>query len=197
MRSRFVFAVLFCTALATPSHAQQTPPNASDFRVRESHLNSNLYSEHLKDLGQPALCHEPIPEQAEWYRFLWVPTFEHPVFLRVDLESGEIANLVTVVWSGHGGYEWGKPLRTERKLTSDEQYDLFAAMADIGFWTLPSEIEGPPNMFVLDGTEWLIEGVKDGKCHVVTRNSSPLRRLFEDQFLAKVAKLRPYYQRGH
>jgi hypothetical protein len=193
MRSRFALAVLFCVALATPSLSQQAPPKASDFRIHETLLNSDLYSRHLKDLGQPVFCHEPIPEQAEWYRFLWVPTFEHPVLLRLDLDSGGIANLVTVLWSGQGGYEWGKPLRTERRLSSDEQYDLFAAMADIGFWTLPSQIEGPPNIIHLDGTQWLIEAVKDGKCHVVTRYSSPLTELFQREFLAKVAKVRPYY----
>jgi hypothetical protein len=176
---------------------EQAPPKASDFRIHETLLNSNLYSQRLKDLGQPVLCDEPIPERAEWYRFLWVPTFEHPVFLRLDVDSDGIASLVTVVWSGQGGYEWGKPVRTERKLTTQEQGDLFAVMADIGFWTLPSEVEDPPNVIVLDGTEWLIEGVKGGKCHVVTRYSSPLTRLFEDQFLANVAKLQPYYHQGH
>jgi carboxypeptidase family protein len=176
---------------------EQAPPRASDFRTHEDLRNPDLYSEHLRDLGQPALCHEPIPDQAEWYRFLWVPTFDHPVLLRVDVDSDGIANLLTVVWSGEGGYEWAKPLKTHKKLTWDEQGDLFAAMADIGFWTLPSEVEGSPNVIVLDGTEWLIEGVKDGKCHVVIRYSTPLTRFFEEQFLANVAKVKPYYHQGH
>ncbi len=176
---------------------EQAPPKASDFRIHERLLHSNLYSGRLKDLGQSALCHEPIPEQAEWYRFLWVPTFEHPVFLRVDVDSDGIANLMTVVWSGDGGYEWGKSLKSERKLTAEEQGDFFAVMADIGFWTLPAEVEERPNVIVLDGTEWLIEGVKDGRCHVVTRYSTPLTRLFKDQFLANVAKVPPYYRPAH
>jgi hypothetical protein len=175
----------------------EAPPKASDFRIHETLLNANLYSERFKNLRQPGLCQEPIPEHDEWYRFLWVPTFAHPVFLRVNIDPDGIANLMTVVWSGQGGYEWGKPLRTERKLTEEEQRDLFAVMADIGFWTLPSEVENPPNVIVLDGTQWLVEGVKGGKCHVVTRDSSPLTRLFQDQFLANVAKLKPYYHPGH
>jgi len=79
-------------------------------------------------------------------------------------------------------------------MTSEEELDLFETLADIGFWTLPSEVERPPNEVVLDGTEWSIEGVKDGKCHVVTRYSSPRTELFQTQFLAKVAKLKPYYR---
>jgi hypothetical protein len=175
----------------------QGPPKSSDFQIHETLVNLNLYSDRLKDLKQPPLCDEPIPEETEWYRFFWVPTFEHPIFLRVDLNSDGIANLLTVVWSGQGGYEWGKAVKTERKLTTEEQQDLFAVMADIGFWTLPSEVENPPNIIALDGTEWLIEGVKGGKCHVVTRYSSPLTRLVQDQFLANIAKVRPYYHQRH
>jgi len=128
---------------------------------------------------------------------MWVPTFKHPVFLRVDVDSDEVANLLTIVWSGDGGYEWGKPLKTQRKLTQEEQSDLFETLADLGFWTLPSQVERPPTIIVLDGTEWLIEGVRDGKCHVVTRYSSPLTDLFKTQFLAGVAKLQPYYKSEH
>jgi hypothetical protein len=167
------------------------PPKASDFRIHETLLNSHLYSEPLKNIGQQQVCQEPIPEQTEWYRFMWVPTFQHPVFFRVDLDADGAATLLTVVWSGQGGYEWGKPVKTSRKLTWEEEGDLFGALSDIGFWTLPSEVERPPNVIVLDGTEWLIEGLKDGNCHVVTRYSSPLTEVFERAFLTGIARIKP------
>lgn len=173
---------------------EQGPPKAADFRIHQTLQDANLYSDRLTELGQPAFCQDPVPELAEWYRFLWVPTFDHPVLLRVDIASDGVGTLLTHVWSGDGGYEWGKSARNVRKLTEVEQGDLFATLADIGFWTLPSQIEGSPNEVILDGTEWAIEGVKDGKCHVVTRYSTPLTRLFQTQFLAAVAKLKPYYK---
>jgi hypothetical protein len=76
-------------------------------------------------------------------------------------------------------------------LTPDEEIDLFATPADFGFWGLPAQVENPGTV-VVDGTEWLIEGVKDGKCHAVTRNSSPLTDVVATQFLKSVAKLNPY-----
>lgn len=172
---------------------KQAPPKASDFKIHETIRNVNIYSEKFRDIGQPVLCQAPIPEHQESYRFMWVPTFEHPVFLRIDVDQDGTATLLTVVWSGQGGYEWGKPVKTVRTLTWEEENNLFATIADIGFWTLPSEVEGDPGVIVFDGTEWLIEVLKDGNCHVVTRYASPLTELFEHQFLAKVAKLKPYY----
>lgn len=176
---------------------EQGPPKASDYRIHQTLEDVKLYSQPLSDIGQPPLCSKPVGELKEWYRFIWVPTFEHPAFLRVDIEPDGAATLLTNVWSGAGGYEWGKSAKNARKLTPEEQSDLFETLSDLGFWTLPSQVERPPNVVVLDGTEWLIEGVKDGKCHVVTRYSSPLTDLFEKQFLARIAKLKPYYKSDH
>lgn len=172
---------------------ERGPPKASDYRVHLELPAGHFYSKRLTDIGQPLFCPESISDRAEWYRFMWVPTFEHPVFLRIDIEPDGTATLLSYVWKGQGGYEWGKSARNLRKLTLEEESDLFATLSDIGFWGLPAQVENPPNVIVLDGTEWFIEGVRDGKCHVVTRYSSPLTELFEKQFLAKMAKLNPYY----
>jgi hypothetical protein len=173
---------------------ERAPPKVADFRLYQTLRDGQLYSKPLTEIGQQLLCSQPIPQSREWYRFMWVPTFKHPAFLRVDVDRDGTGTLLTHVWAGEGGYEWGKSAKNARKLTLEEESDLFETLADIGFWTLPSEVERPPNEVVLDGTEWLIEGVKDGKCHVVTRYSSPLTELFEIQFLVKVAKLKSYYK---
>ena len=173
---------------------EQGPPKASDYRIHQTLEDVHLFAKPLSDVGEPPLCSQPVGEHKEWYRFMWVPTFAHPAFLRVDMEPDGTAILVTHVWDGAGGYEWGKSTKSTRKLSSEERSDLFETLADLGFWTLPSQVDRPPNEVVLDGTEWLIEGVKDGNCHVVTRYSSPLTDLFKTQFLAGVAKLTPYYK---
>jgi len=172
------------------------PPKASDFQVQATYLNPGMYSQPLKEIGQPLLCQQSVPEHTERYRFIWAPTFDHPVFLQVDFDEDGAATLLMAVWSGQGGYDWGKPVKNLRKLTRDESEDLFATLADIGFWTLPSKVEAPPYMTILDGTNWFIEGVKDGSCHVVARYGSPLTQVFEDQVLVKVAKLKPYYKQN-
>ncbi len=173
---------------------EPSPPKASDYRVHQEPPNPRLYSKLLTEIGQPLICPESVSDRTEWYRFVWVPTFYPPVFLRVDIGPDGRASLLSYIWSGQGGYQWGKPERKLRKLTSEEQADLFATLADIGFWSLPGQVENLPNVVIMDGTESLIEGVKDGACHVVIRESSPLTGLFARQFLAKVAKIKPYYE---
>ncbi len=173
---------------------EEAPPKASDYRIRETLQDPNSYAKILGEIGQPSLCSESLPEHTESYRFMWVPTFNHPVFLRVDVGPDGEATLLAHVWGGQGGYEWGKSVKTVRKLTWDEDGDMFETLADIGFWTLPSEYSRPPQVMVLDGTVWFIEGVRDGECHVVLRYASSLSELFQDQFLAKVAKIKPYYK---
>ena len=173
------------------------PPKASDVRTRDTAFTPFSYSDRLKSLGEPTLCEQPISEGTQRYRFLWVPTFSHPVFLRIDFGADGEGTLLTVVWNGAGGYDWGKPDKKVRKLTWDEDRELFEVLADVGFWTLPSEVDRPPGEIVLDGTEWFVEGVKDGDCHAVTRYSTPLTELFQSEFLAQIAKLKPYYGQNH
>ena len=171
----------------------QVPPSESAYTLHQELLNARkFYSKALTGIEQPLLCEESIPDHTEQYRFLWVPTFDHPIFVRIEIQPDGTAALLSYIWKGQGGYDWGKPVSSRRKLTSEEQRELFATLTDIGFWTLPAQVENPPNIIVLDGTEWFIEGVKDSKCHVVTRYSTPLTELFAKQFLEAVAKLKPY-----
>lgn len=174
---------------------ERGPPKASDFRLYQELSDPRAYSKALTDIGQPPLCGDSPSDREERYRLLWVPTFTRPIFLRVDIEPDGTATLLTYVWKGAGGYEWGKPVRNLRKLSFVEQSDLFATLADIGFWTLPAQVEDPPNKVVLDGTDWFIEGVKSGQCHVVRRYSTPLTELFSSQFLKNIAKIKPYQPR--
>lgn len=171
---------------------RQAPPAKSDFTVtQELPEPQRYYSDHLAEIAQPLLCAQTGSGRGEWYRFIWVPTFYRPIFLRIDIGPDGTATLLSYVWRGPGGYEWGKTTRSLRKLTLGEESDLFATLADVGFWALPSQVENPRTV-VVDGTEWLIEGVKDGKCHVVTRDSSPLTDVVATQFLKNVANLDPY-----
>jgi Carboxypeptidase regulatory-like domain len=171
---------------------ESAPPKAADYKASEGLASRNFYSKALTGINQPLLCPDSVSEGKEWYRFLWVPTFSPPVFLRVDIEPDGTAQLLTYEWPGQGGYDWGKPKKSERKLTSEQQAELYLTLADFGFWTLPTRVDPPPNVVVLDGTEWFLEGVKEGNCHVVTRYSTPLNSLVARQFLGIVATVKPY-----
>lgn len=171
---------------------EQAPPKASDYKIYETLPSRHLYAKELAEISQPLLCPDTVSGGREWYRFLWVPTFSPPVFLRIDIEPDGTAELLTYTWEGQGGYDWGKPEKKVRKLSWEEEGDLFYSLADIGFWSLPAKVDLPPDVVVLDGTHWLLEGVKGGKCHVVIRDSTPLNGLVARLFLGGIAKLKPY-----
>ena len=170
------------------------PPDPSGIQSLQT-FDPRLYSNFLQTVKESGLCKEPIPAHAQFYRFLWLPTFDHPIFMRVDVGQDGTAVLQVKVLSGTGGYGIGHTETTSaRKLSNEEEEDLFLTLADIGFWTLPSTVKNlNPSRIILDGTDWAIEGVRDGNCHVVTRYASPLTLLFEQYFLGEIAKLKPYY----
>jgi hypothetical protein len=173
-----------------------TPPILYDI---QSYATLDLYS-YDKLLGvfkEASLCHEQVKGKLQSYRFLWLPTFDHPVLMRVDFGEDGHGILRTKILSGKGGYGLGKVATdTTRRLSHDQEYELVTTLADIGFWTLPARVE-IPNHLLVDGTLWFVEGVRNGECHIVERVSSPLTDVFRDHFLGKVGEVRPYYQSGN
>lgn len=157
-------------------------------------LEPHAYSKFLEVMKEPEFCKQPIPEHTQSYRFMWLPTFEHPVFMRVNVQQDGTALLQVKILSGEGGYDWGHvQTNTTRRLSADEEATLFTTLADIGFWNLPARVEfKDPFHTILDGTEWAIEGVRDGDCHAVARYSSPLTTLISQYLLGDVAKLKAY-----
>ncbi len=170
------------------------PPHVEVFETFDPGLGLKA----LEEVKEPGLCQGPFSGHVHRYRILWVPTFGHPVFMRIDIQPDGTATLRVQTWSGQGGYGWGKvQAGTTRKLSRDEQVDLLFTLADIGFWTLPARVEDDPTVLFPDATQWVIEGVRDGKCHVVTRVGSALTDIVSEYFLGEVAKIKPYYKDSH
>jgi hypothetical protein len=67
---------------------------------------------------------------------------------------------------GAGGYAPGKVLkRVERALSPVEREKLMANLSRIDFWRMETNSGGAG----LDGAQWIMEGVHDGRYHVVDR----------------------------
>lgn len=143
----------------------------------------------------PAL---PIDDaEAELYRITFIPTFFGPVKIRVERRQEEYV-LVAKRLRGQGGYEIGKLKdQKRRRLTSEEWNHLQALINKAGFWEMP--YRGKPTeptekgeiTICLDGSEWVLEGVKKGKFHAVNRYC-PNDKNFEEigQYLAEISGLR-------
>ncbi len=81
---------------------------------------------------------------------------------------------------GAGGYEPGKLITNQTDPLTKDQWSAFTRRLDRAcYWSLPSmseEIEGN------DGAQWILEGRRDGRYHVVDR-WSPNGGVFRDACL--------------
>jgi hypothetical protein len=125
--------------------------------------DDNWFGKYLCAMGEESLAGQ---EADEAYRFLWLPSRGYrPVAVRVQ-SSPAGATLFAVELDHRGGTEPG-PIkqRLPRKLAAGEWAALQAAVNAAGFWDMPSKKEE----MGLDGAEWVLEGKRGARYHVVQR----------------------------
>ncbi len=141
------------------------PPGALHFAV--------WYFRYLVAMNEPSLSR--FPGDVESYRFLWLRTFHPPIAVRAKYSGGE-GWLVSKQLDGKGGYEPGKLVANERRpLAAAEWSTLLKHVQRASFWAL-SPITPELIKVIglqLDGAFWIIEGLEDGRYHVVDRFSGP------------------------
>ncbi len=127
---------------------------------------NDWYGEHLKAMGEKSLI-KVSDQNPEIYRFLWLRTFNHPIFVRVERTSANSFDLVSKELNGAGGFKPGRVLRTAKHTLTEEEWCKFIKMLDrANYWKLPTKL---PNNIGVDGSQWILEGVKDGRYHIVDR----------------------------
>ncbi len=114
------------------------------------------YGHELRSVGERALCRPP-GDSTPLYRFLWVPSGHRAVVVRIEsgpngfrLASKDLASRVT--------YD-----------LNDADIQLFSRLvAEARFWELPT-LPPPDGTMERDGARWMLEGLEDGRYHVVDR----------------------------
>lgn len=130
---------------------------------RDDFVN-DWYGDHLAAMQEKSLL-ATTDETAEIYRFLWLRTFHHPIFVRIERRRGEI-ELFTKELDGAGGYNPGKVLRRAEFAVTPEDFCKFSKLLEkANFWRLPADDDVMGN----DGAQWILEGVRRGRYHAVDR----------------------------
>lgn len=130
-------------------------------------LTDNWYSGQLKAMEEPSLYEESSIASLESYRFLWLRTFHHPIAIRVDIHTDGSAQITIKMNTGAGGFNPGKvKLNQVRTLSQDEVKRFLELLEKDSFWSLQSEDRSKQG---LDGSQWIVEGIKAGKYHLVDR----------------------------
>lgn len=141
----------------------------------------------LRALQEPFLHDKVWHEEAEIYRLLVLPTFDHPILVRVTRWPGDKAAATMRSSSGSGGYDPGR-LSFERAfvVSSADVHELRNAMKEIDLWSMktsipPTTIEHPDGgvqmIVCADGTTVVIEAVASGNYHIVRRHCDQYEQL--------------------
>jgi hypothetical protein len=127
---------------------------------------ANWYAKHLIALKEPSLWESSKVEKTTSYRFLWLRTFHHPIVIRIDVNIDGTSLLTTKMTSGAGGYGPGRLIQNETRTLSREQTKWSLEQIEgHNFWKAPSV----QNDRGVDGSQWIVEGVRDGAYHIVDR----------------------------
>lgn len=182
---------------------QYFPPGVFDSKPDSDAFTISWYSKNLRALKEPSLWELSQKDaNAEVYRFLWLRTNDEPIAVRL-IVTNRGGRLVSKMTSGKGGYDPGH-LIFNRESPLSKQVPMFLdAIQELNFWDLPTSapsVNGPDGSTAIgvDGAQWVVEGVKQGKYHVVDRWSpdrpDPVHMLGVE-LLIYIANFRLLYQK--
>lgn len=135
-------------------------PELSDFDAR-------WYAKHLRTMKEPSLLEAAKDEKIVAYRFLWLRAFDHPVSIRVAVRPNGSALLTAMETDGAGGYQGGTISHDQTfEISTDQVMELSRLLGKVDFWSLQTEERKPG---ARDGAQWIFEGVRGGKYHVIVR----------------------------
>ena len=146
------------------------------------------YAYTLSLLEEPPLFALRDNKSLQVYRFLWLPSFHRPISVRLTVNPDGSGSIVTRSVDSHTGM-LTKVVSDTGKLVLDitsevdraQVQDVLEQLQRLAFWTMPTEeaqaasqtsgttSHGPHIAIEVDGSQWILEGFRDGKYHVVDR----------------------------
>ncbi|MFT4112553.1 hypothetical protein [Silvibacterium sp.] len=147
--------------------AQMFPVGSLSAKSDLDAFKNQWYSGSLHALQEGPIYPLAKDHDAECYRFLWLRSFNHPVSVRLFRNEKKQWMLALKIGGGAGGYPPGALLENDTWPMKEADVKAFLAQVEAkGFWTTPNPISDQGG---LDGSQWIIEGVKNGRYHIVDR----------------------------
>jgi len=135
----------------------------SEAQARYLPMYDSAHLKAMNELPLPALVDED-----ESYRFLWLRTFHRPVMVHV-WRAGDRYFTVVKRLNGRGGYAPGtSDLYWARSLSVDDWDRFMMHLEQAQYWQMPTRDN---RMMAQDGAQWTLEGYREGRYHVVDRQS--------------------------
>jgi hypothetical protein len=147
------------------------------------------YAGTLSALEEPPLFVLRDNRSLQVYRFLWLPSFHRPISVRLTINADGSGSIVARSVDRHTGSLGKVPsdtgkliLDTKSGVDKAQVQDVLGQFQRLGFWAMPTEeAQAAPQASTttdhgytfesvgLDGSQWILEGVRDGEYHVVDR----------------------------
>lgn len=144
------------------------PPGVLSSNKWQDRFKVSWYSKALTAMKEPSLS-LPQRSQTETYRFLWLRSFDSPIVVRIWRSESNVY-LVAKQLDGDGGKSPAQmAVNRTRSLSSTEWDEFVKHLEESSFWTLSTDIGDIGN----DGAQWVLEGAREGRYHVVDRWSPP------------------------
>ena len=165
MDQRFsCFPGLSVRVLKSNAQKEFFPAALSESAWSRRFLN-DWYSRHLEAMNELPLS--ALENEDESYRFLWLRSFHRPVAIHV-WRTGDRHFMVVKRVNGRGGYDPGTfDLYWARSLSENDWNAFMLHLEHSQYWVMSREDDR--GMF--DGAQWIMEGYRQGRYHVVDRQS--------------------------
>jgi len=135
-----------------------------------SEWEARWYASELRQLREPSLLEGKNRRGYSEYRFLLIPSFSPSLVIRLVVNPDGTGTLVAKLRTNMRGQDENAPREQILAFSSEQVNDFFNLLHEADFWSLPTAKSG----YGFDGEEWLLEGKRNDKYHVVDRWSGAM-----------------------
>jgi hypothetical protein len=196
MKALTLFVCVVAGILQAQSRPNDLPPAvlssryfpSGAFDTSTDSSRGTWYACTLSALEEPPLFVLRDNGSLQVYRFLWLPSFHRPISVRLTINVDGSGSIVARSVDRHTGLLAKIPSDTGKLIldtTSDvnkaQVQDVLGQLQRLAFWTMPTEEPPAPQASAttdhsytfksvgLDGSQWILEGVRGGEYHAVDR----------------------------
>jgi hypothetical protein len=160
--------LVLCVAYSACADTPYFPVRTKQGEAGVTDFEAQWYGKALSRMKEPRLPELSKDTKAVVYRFTILPTWGNPIAVRAQKQDG-IFRLSARRLDGEGGYDPGKLVEQKNlKLSETDSKSLDSLVTALKFFHMP----GHEDVLGFDGEEWILEGVADGKYHIVQRWSA-------------------------
>jgi len=160
------FALFIITAASGFAEPAYFAPNTFSTNADNNDFVVNWYTKHYQCLQEQPICDKLTNGTLHIYRFVSLRTFHQPFSVSIEISTNGNGTVTAKMCSGAGGYDPGKLINQKTRALAQDEIDKFLQLIESeSFWSLPTLEDS----LGLDGSQWIIEGLKSGKYHLVDR----------------------------